>query len=282
MTDISVVIVTYNSEGVIRRALRSLPEEVDTVVVDNASTDRSVIISEEVGARVHRNMKNVGFGAGCNIGASLSDKPYIFFLNPDAELFEGALETLLHALTTYPDAGAVAPALLTSSGTQTWRYQSILHPYPPNAPKPAIPEAVSCVPLLTGAAILCRRDVFKEIGGFDKNIFLYFEDDDLSRRIADAGYSLLHVPEAQVKHDFGESSGHSMRVTRFKYRQRLIAQSYICGKYGLTFDRKYMKTKHLKRLSIALLKADKMRVAAALGQLDALKEISNLPMKHDG
>ena len=61
-----------------------------------------------------------------------------------------------------------------------------------------LPEGDVCAPFFSGACFLVRRDLFLRLGGFDENIFLFYEDDDLCRRIADGGLSLVYVPQAVV------------------------------------------------------------------------------------
>ncbi|ABS64948.1 glycosyl transferase family 2 [Parvibaculum lavamentivorans DS-1] len=271
----SVVLVTFNSADVIARALTSIPQGPEVIVVDNASTDDSLRIAEKNGARCIRSEVNLGYGAACNLGAAESRGDYILFLNPDAILLNDALDKLLSTVDDNPGACAAGPKFVDGAGGGTWRFQSILHPlkkgivYPP-----AEPEGNCCLPLLTGAAILCRRDAFETAGGFDENIFLYYEDDDICRRLTSAGHSLIYVPEAEVYHEFGRSSGGARHIIRFKHEKKLLSRAYVMQKYGLPFDFHAEKRKALQRLVFATVKFDHNRRAAALGNLDALRKLS--------
>lgn len=274
MDRIGVVLVTFNSADVIERAIRSLPVGVEVVVVDNASTDDSLALAKAAGGRCIRNRENLGFGRASNLGAAQSHREFILFLNPDAALRANAVEHMMAAALRYPDAGAIGPRLLDVDDHPTWRFASILHPMPSGATRlPLEPEATCCMPLLTGAALLCRRTAFEEVGGFDENIFLYHEDDDLCLRLTKAGWSLIYEPAAEVFHAFGRSSRRSEHIARFKSEQRLLSRAYISRKYGLTFDPDHEQRKSIKRLLIAIAIFDSERRAAALGRLDALHEL---------
>ena len=270
--EISVVIVTFNSSHILADALESIPTGCETIIVDNASSDNSSEIAARYRARYIQNKENLGFGAACNIGAAASKLKYIFFLNPDAVLRNNALEKLLETLTMHNDAAAVGPKLITKSGKTVWRHQSILHPQKRALLPPQEPEGRCCVPLLTGAAILCRRDIFENIGGFDENIFMYFEDDDISRRLVDAGGYLIYEPEAEVLHDFGMSSGHSFALTRMRSKKKIQSQIFVMRKYGypVSLPKIYLKT--IQRLLFSLVRFDKRRTAAALGTLEGVGE----------
>lgn len=271
---IGVVIVAFNSAAVIGRALSSLPAGVQVVVVDNASTDGSADIAAATGAFCLRNRKNLGFGRASNQGAALCTREFVLFLNPDAMLTTGALHRMLATAVQNPEAAAVGPKLIDETGRATWRFASILHPLPrQREAAPLEPEGACCMPLLTGAALLCRSVAFRKVGGFDENIFLYHEDDDLSLRLTRAGYSLIYEPAARVVHEFGRSSEVTPSMVRFKAAQRLLSQSYVCRQYGLPFDFQRETRRALKRLLIAGVIFDRNRRSAALGRLDALREI---------
>lgn len=271
--EISVVLVTFNSDHILANALESIPAGCDIIVVDNASSDESSSIADRFNVRVIQNKENLGFGAACNIGAAASDRKYVLFFNPDAVLQGNALEKLMETLTLYGDAAAVGPRFVTQAGRSVWRYKSILHPQR-NPSAPVIePEGRCCMPLLTGAAMLCRRDIFESIGGFDENIFMYFEDDDLSKRLVNAGSYLIYEPEAEVLHDFGMSSGQSFALERIKNRRKIESKIFVMKKYGISFCLRSLRFKAIQRLAFSIVRFDAKRIAASLGTLDALKEI---------
>ena len=274
LSRLSVVIVTYNSSAVLADALASIPSGVETIVVDNASEDTSLTIARNAGAVCIANDSNMGFCKASNIGARASRREYILFLNPDAVIKENAIEILLATAECYPDSAMIGPRLLDQNRKAVWRYKSRLHPVDKNARTPVEPEFTCCVPLLTGAALLCRRKAFEEVGGFDENIFLYHEDDDLCLRLTQKGWSLIYEPAAEVHHAFGKSSGSSIELTRFKASAHARSYAYVSEKHGLPYRPMQERRKAIKRLALSLLKFDLSRQAAAFGRLDGISELA--------
>lgn len=270
---VSVVLVTFNSADVIGSSLKSVPSGLDVVVVDNASSDDSVAIAREAGAQCICNKKNFGFGRAANIGASKFDSEFILFLNPDANLHVDTLERLVASASLHLDAAAIAPRLVNADDQLPWRFSSILHPYTVSNPSPVEPVAACCVPLLTGAVLLCRRTAFEAVGGFDEAIFLYHEDDDLCLRLVRAGWSLIYDPDIEAFHASGKSSRRSLPLVRFKSEQRIMSRAYVSEKYGLVFDYGREMRRSVKRLLIAIATFDSGRRSAALGRFDALRRL---------
>jgi GT2 family glycosyltransferase len=232
---VSAVIVHYKTPDDTLAAARAVEETApaaEIVVVDNASGDR---VAEELerripGARLIREPVNRGYGAACNRGARGSSRPFLLFLNSDAQVRPGAVARLEEALEGDPLAAAAGPRLLDSA----MRPQSSIRLLPTpwrifcessglaflaggrepfgghTATRqdhgPGLRLAVA-VEALMGAALLVRRSDFEAVGGFDESFFLYAEETDLMRRFRDAGRRVLFVPEAEVVHAGGRSGG---------------------------------------------------------------------------
>ena len=180
------------------------------------------------------NARNEGYGRANNLGVVVADTSYVLIVNPDLELTKGAAAALLAAAERYPDAGMLAPRIVEPSGRIFLQPRSLLSPAHLNrAGTMAIPEGDACLPFLSGACLLIRRDAFVALGGFDPAIFLFYEDDDLCRRMRDAGHALVHVHGAEARHGRGRSTAPSPQ-RRFKARWHLAwSEHYIARKYGL-------------------------------------------------
>ncbi len=223
---IRIVTVTYNSAGVIGHLLDSIPDGVEVVVVDNASSDDSAAIAERHGATVIRAAQNHGFGSACNLGAEGNTRGFVFFVNPDAVLEEGCCAALLAAAERHPEAGATNPAILEPEGGFAMKRRSCLLDPSDWTPRDLAAAGSSAqVNILHGAALFCRQEAFAAVGGFDERIFLYHEDDDICLRMRQAGWALRLEHGGGVRHVGSGSTGYSKASVRAK--ARAIAQSRL-------------------------------------------------------
>ncbi|NLF01782.1 MAG: glycosyltransferase family 2 protein [Anaerolineales bacterium] len=209
----SVIVVAYNSGACLRACVASIfrtEPDVEIVVVDNASTDDAVarLAAEFPSVRTVQRRENGGFGAGNNTGAAAATGDFLAFINPDAVVTDGWLEALVGPLATDASLGLVTPKVLLCadpgrinvaglnvhlSGIATCRGLQ--------ASRSAFDQTEE-VAAVSGSAFAVRREVFERVGGFDEDLFLYFEDVDLSARVWLAGYRCLYVPRAVVLHDY--------------------------------------------------------------------------------
>ncbi|WP_187428935.1 glycosyltransferase family 2 protein [Roseobacter fucihabitans] len=230
--------MTYNSAEVIAQFLSSVPADIEVVVVDNNSQDASIQIARDHGARVIEMPRNMGFGAACNRGAAGNDKEFVFFCNPDSTLTPACCALLIEAAQKHPRAGAMNPAILNGKGDLRLDRRSALISRSEYTDRryaaPGNKDSVQ-VNILTGAALFCRQSAFDEVGGFDEDIFLYHEDDDLVFRMRQAGWTLRIEHGATVTHLGGKSSGTAIQGAAMK--AYFIAQSrmYVERRHGVSF-----------------------------------------------
>ena len=232
---VTAIIVTFDSAHALPECLGALQADgVPALVVDNASTDETVAIAEGQGATVIRNARNEGYGRANNIGVRAADSEFALIVNPDCVVDRGAVAALVDAARRYPDAALFAPQIVEPSGRVFYQPRSLLATSLTNpGGKLVLPEGEACAPFFSGACFLIRRDVFLRLGGFDQNIFLFYEDDDLCRRIADSGAALIYVPQALVRHGRGRSSGEKPgRIFASRWHQAW-SRAYVSRKYGL-------------------------------------------------
>lgn len=224
LADLAVVIVTYHSSEHIGGALRSLPTArlATTVVVDNASTDDTVVVAEAVGdpaVTVVRNEHNVGFGAGNNVGLRAAPPTrWIAFVNPDAVVTAETLAALVTYLDAHPSAALVAPRLTKSgapisSAGRLPTVAGLLRSQLPNPVRLLFPERrhpptydrSGPVGQVEGACMVADRAALEAIGGFDERYFLFFEESDLAKRLAAAGRTVDLVATVFAEHAVGAS-----------------------------------------------------------------------------
>jgi N-acetylglucosaminyl-diphospho-decaprenol L-rhamnosyltransferase len=234
-SDVTAIVVTFDSVHALPECLGALrADDVPVIVVDNASTDDTVAVAEGRGARVIRNARNEGYGRANNVGARAAEAEFILVVNPDCIVDKGAVVALVDAARRYPDAAFFAPQIVEPSGRVFYQPRSLLATSLTNPDgKLVLPEGEACAPFFSGACFLMRRDVFLKLGGFDDNIFLFYEDDDLCRRVADSGSALIYVPQAVVRHGRGQSSGEKPgRIFASRWHQAW-SRAYVSRKYGL-------------------------------------------------
>ncbi|MFI5012890.1 MAG: glycosyltransferase family 2 protein [Hyphomicrobiales bacterium] len=232
---ITAIVVAHDSAAVLPACLAALArEDVAVIVVDNASADASAALAEQAGARVIRNARNEGYGRAMNIGMRAAASRRCLLLNPDIVLAPGSVAALKEAMRAYPEAAMLAPRLIEPDGRLFFQPRSLLAPFLENeAGAPCRPEGDCCAPFLSGACLAVEREAVLALGGFDEEIFLFYEDDDLCRRVIEAGRSLVHVHQAVARHERGGSSA-ARRGRVFKARWHMAwSAGYVARKYAL-------------------------------------------------
>lgn len=216
--------------------MEDLPGEV--LVIDNGSADGSwEKLQAGVEARgwqgnnklrLLRSMENGGFGAGMNIGfaSGFSDgtaPDYYYLLNSDAFVQGNTIRILRDYLADHPGAGLAGSYVEGTDGTPhctAFRFPSIAGEFEmaartgvftrllaPWVVAMDMPQSPIQVDWTAGASLMIRRPVLEEIGGFDETFFLYFEETDLCRRAARAGWRTHYVPNSKITHVGSASTG---------------------------------------------------------------------------
>ena len=219
MSDLLVVIVSWNTAHLLANCLRSILGGATglthkIIVVDNASTDGSpeLIAREFSNVALICNTENIGFARANNHGWRTGNSTYVLFLNSDTMVPSEALKRFADFMDTHPDAGACGPRLMRADGTiQPFAFGGdptpgyllkrglarwVLH-HPLHDWETRTPQSVDWV---SGACLFVRRNVLEQVGGFDENFFMYFEDNDLCRRIRKAGWKVFYNPEVTITH----------------------------------------------------------------------------------
>ena len=189
---IDVLVVLYNSERFIAALVEGLRRVTLPIVcyfLDNASRDRTIDVLlkelETVPFKSHvlRSLSNNGFARGINLLSGIASSEFLFVLNPDTVVEDGCIEALL-------ERAAADAAIGMCEARQVPREH-------PKAFDFSTGETSWC----TGAAVLIRRQAFRELNGFDERIFfMYCEDVDLSWKFWLRGWKCIYVPDAVVQH----------------------------------------------------------------------------------
>lgn len=256
--DLSVITVVYNSQSALDGFSETIPVDAELIVVDNASKDNSVdLISDRANIVIQNNI-NVGFGAACNQGASAASRDFLLFLNPDVRLQFKSIEELLACAKLYSDAGAIGPLLLYPSGEPNLRTSSpLMGNGITQGDLDSLPSGACCVDYLSGAAFLCRRSAFQDIGGFDEKIFLYFEDDDLCLRLKKQNLSLILCPYSIAIHHESSSTKQTWRTSLLRAAASAHSIRYLAQKHGIPLPKRYRVSTIAKRSILAVLRLDR-------------------------
>ncbi len=230
MTRVSVVIPSWNTREWLSRCLTALARcggELEIVVVDNASSDGSaeLVRSEFSAASLIANAKNEGFARACNQGLAHSSAPFVLFLNSDTEVAPDAIERLTQFLEQHAAYAAAAARLvnpdgstqracmnLPGLGTPLWFATPLERCFPNSRELERYfarnfdYEHDGDAQQPPAAALLLRRSTLEAIGAFDESMWLFFNDVDLSKRLALAGWRTRYLCDARVVHAGGAST----------------------------------------------------------------------------
>ena len=285
LPSVSVIIVNYNGERIIQHCLASVLQSdyphFEVLVIDNCSSDNSLRQIEpyrtDLRVKLIVNERNLGFAEGCNQGARNASGRYLFFLNNDTEVTKDAISRLVSLLALNPLAGAAQSKLLLlndrsrldSAGDTV---STIGWPTPLGKYEIDLGQFDSGREVFSGrgAALMVPKAVFEEVGGFDSDYFMYYEDVDLSWRIRLRGYLIAFAPQSIVYHLAG--SGRSGKFSESLYSGRNYIATLVKN-LELRNLLVYGSAHIVVHLATVLFYLSKRRTHEALGMILALFEV---------
>lgn len=240
----SVVILNWNGAEMLRRFLPSViaysqGEGVEICVADNASSDNSceVIEREFPEVRLIRLSENYGFAEGYNRALQQIDAEYVVLLNSDVEVTSGWLEPMTDYLDKHPQVAACQPKLLSFQKKSCFEYAGAAGGFIDKYGYPFCRGRIfdviesdhgqyeDIIPVFwaTGAALLIRLQVYREVGGLDGRFFAHMEEIDLCWRLRSRGYGIVCLPFSRVYHVGGATlKKENPRKTLLNFRNNLI------------------------------------------------------------
>jgi GT2 family glycosyltransferase len=230
--DLSILIVTYNSQALVGPLMAHLRDELndldaEVLVVDNASRDGTLAALRRDHPWVHviESRRNLGFAAGNNLAARHARGRYLLLLNPDALPATGALRQALNLLEAHPEVGLAGGQLRAPDGSRQpsarmfptlrdefFTLAGLAARFPRSRlfarldRRWADPDQRAEVDWIPGAFVFVPARVWTELGGFDERFFMYYEEVDLCRRLREAGRTVMYWPELQATHIGGASA----------------------------------------------------------------------------
>lgn len=254
---ITSIIVNYRSSSLTIRSAQSVLNDFPSgqvIVIDNSEDPKE---AEDLksglppSVDLHISETNVGFGRACNLGFEYAKHEWIFLINPDAYVIPGCMETLMSFMISKPKAGAVSPL-------SYWDHERSWYLPPGQMPSPVVDFAMSLamrfarlglksslgfrswalkklqsktatkMKMLSGGHMMLRRSAIEACCGlFDGNIFMYYEDTDLCRRLASMDFELYLLPTAEVTHSWqcAPSKGHLSEASHEYYTKKHFPNS---------------------------------------------------------
>jgi GT2 family glycosyltransferase len=217
----SVIVVVHAGAHHLEDSLGSLStyadrSEVEVVLVDNASPDRSgdAAIARWPWVKVVRSKTNLGFSGGVHLGAEAASGEVLVLLNDDAAAGEGFVEAHLDVLASNPNAAASAGRLVSWDGARhdfvrgaaTFDCHAFQIGQGFELTHVEVPSVGEALPFACGGNMAIRRQDWNARGGFDPELFAYFEDVDLGWRLWAVGREVVAAPEAVARHQGAQTS----------------------------------------------------------------------------
>ena len=237
---LSVIILNYNVRYFLELCLKSVEKslvgiDAEIIVVDNQSSDDSCQMVKELFPKVKliENQTNDGFSKGNNLGVKQAQGDYLCILNPDTVVAEDTFSIVLDYAEAQTNLGIVGCRLIDGTGKFLPESKRNI-PLPSVALKKLLGNPIAYyanqigefetgeVPVFVGAFMLIKKDVYKEVGGFDEDYFMYGEDVDLSYRVLNAGYTNYYNGTTTIIHYKGEST-----LKDVKYAKRFYGAMQI-------------------------------------------------------
>ncbi len=251
---LTVVVVTWNSSEPLATCLHALQTDwveipSELFIVDNASVDGSADVARQIApwAQIIKNQNNRGFAAATNQALVKARGRYVALLNPDAEVLDHALTSLVRYMDSMPDVGAAGPMILTLSGevdfrcarrfptlwTEFCEVSGLTRRFPRHRLFSGAPMGhwdhrdPRDVDALSGACMVIRREALDRVGLLDESFFMYSEDTELCFRLKQAGWRIVYWPQARIRHWGGYSASQvqdamgveALRSTNYLFRK---------------------------------------------------------------
>ncbi len=193
--DITIIFVSFHSDDIIEKSIATINHNVPIIVIENSRnfTLKEKLEKKYLNVKVIVPEKNLGNGAGINYGIKNIKTKYVFYLDVDTELYPDTIKNLMEAATKVKNFSILAPKI------NNFEYKSECY-LDTNKN-----ENYTLMRFVTGCALFCERKLFNEIGYFDENIFLYFEENDFYERCLKKKKPIFLIENSKINHK-GNSS----------------------------------------------------------------------------
>ena len=260
--DITLIIVSYNSYELIKKNLSQI-QKFKTIIIENSVSNRIQTLVKDINnIKYIKTDKNLGYGLGNNLGVKECNTTFVLILSPDIMVDPNSIQILYNKFFEYQNVGILAPSLFDQEGKRRSngnishiKKNKILKKNLLNDKKA---EGDTCYEFIVGCSFLIKRDLFEKIGGFDKDFFMYFEDNDLCDKVILNKKSIIEIPDSKMIHFQGLSSELTFflkcklsvihKISEYIYYSKKTSFTYLYKKIMINFF------DYLQRFLINLLK----------------------------
>lgn len=287
--DLSIIILSYNTKDLTINCINSIEDQYreelskkqfEIILVDNASSDGSLKAlrkSKIEGLRIIESKENLGFAKGCNLGAKNAEGEYLLFLNSDTQIKDQGFLKMIEYLKKNQNAGILGAKLKNTDGTSqssAGKFYNILNIFFMLLGIERLgllresPNEVKKVDWVSGAALMIKRKFFEKVGGFEKNLFMYWEDIEICYKAKEKGFLTYFYPEITLFHkELGSSNRGFAILNIYKgillfYKKHksfweyilvkimLFSKSFILVNFGKITKNKYLIETYGKTLEL--------------------------------
>ncbi|MFV8325427.1 glycosyltransferase [Flavobacterium sp. ZS1P14] len=255
--DISIIIVNYRGWKALDECLESIDTIIsktfsfEVIIVDNFSNDGQFPVFKQKYSKFTfiQNSGNNGFSNGCNFGAAIATGNHFLFLNPDTKLTLEALETLLQTAVLHPEIGILSCLQINENNVfykqnnlfpALGRFFGITRSFFRKLNKAKLERRFNNTNDLfypdwvTGAVIFISKNWFNKIKGWNEDYWLYFEDVDLCKKIADNGAIVAVTRKATIFHQHGGASRLNIKTKALTKTEVIISKHvYISNQFSI-------------------------------------------------
>ncbi len=251
--ELSIIIVNWNTDDLLKRCLESIFRygksiDYEIIIIDNNSNDRSQEIIEQLNNPVNSklraifNKQNLGFAKAVNQGIRVANGNYILLLNPDTELEENTLKNIIEWMGKTPHCGVCGGKILNPDSTMQPSVRRFPDLFSQSLVLLKIHQfLIKISPLkkyfalnfdysksqevdqVMGAFFMIKKEVIDQIGFFDENFFLWFEEVDFCKRAKETGWKIYYYPGAEIIHRGGASFSQVLSIkNQWQFNKSLL------------------------------------------------------------
>ena len=194
--DLTIIFVSFYSKNLIEKPISQIDRDISIIVIEN-SLDHELkknLEKKYSNVRVIIPDKNTGNGGGANIGLRLAKTKFVLYLDIDVDLSQSVIEKLYFNANKLNDFSIIGPSIEGLNYKENYYLRKNIY------------DKVHSMNFITGCALLFNMSALEEIGYYDENIFLYYEENDLYLRSLKKNFKIYLIEDAKIKHTGNQST----------------------------------------------------------------------------